>query len=318
MTTVGILGNILVLYITHCRWKGTLFTFFINVLAWLDLTNLMLAMPTLLAITVNDQSPHFTAACGFTTFVALVTGFSSAVFLVVIAADRFRKLCQTHKRQIQLPLARSLSTACILLGLALSIPGLWVFGRNTVTFTGDVHPVSISYCFVRNDANSTLLISWIVILGVLFMAISTSLLVLYGFTVLALRKNFRRVSMARRPSQASISSKRVSRKHAKVFIAVTVVFFASYAPYLVTVVLSVTNTSGRFDMGAVAKAFFDFAKLIPLLSNTANPAIYSLTSQRFRQECSKLFTHLPCRQMLSVQRKDSTTVSELSNHSESG
>lgn len=31
MTTVGILGNILVLYITHCRWKGTLFTFFINV-----------------------------------------------------------------------------------------------------------------------------------------------------------------------------------------------------------------------------------------------------------------------------------------------
>lgn len=28
-----------------------------------------------------------------------------------------------------------------------------MFGRNTVTFTGDVHPVSISYCFVRNDVS---------------------------------------------------------------------------------------------------------------------------------------------------------------------
>ena len=104
-----------------------------------------------------------------------------------------------------------------------------------------------------------------------------------------------------------------------VFIAVTVVFFLSYSPYFVTVVLLMVNRSTENAMGPVAKAFFDLAKLFPLLSNVSNPIIYSFTSERFRSECKKVLRFRPCMRALSLGRKDSvtTTSHEMSQSEES-
>ena len=101
-----------------------------------------------------------------------------------------------------------------------------------------------------------------------------------------------------------------------VFIAVTVVFFVTYSPYFVTVVLLMVYRDSQNAMGPVAKAFFDLAKLFPLLSNVSNPVIYSFTSERFRSECKKVFKLRPCRQALNLRRKDSVTTSHEMSQSE--
>ena len=72
----------------------------LQVLAWLDMSNLLLALPMLLVITVRDDTPHFLPLCRCTTFVALFTALTSTCVLVVIAANRFRKLCQPQRSQV--------------------------------------------------------------------------------------------------------------------------------------------------------------------------------------------------------------------------
>nr|KAG5713041.1 hypothetical protein BaRGS_021835 [Batillaria attramentaria] len=295
------------------------FRFTDQVLAWLDMSNLVIAMPSLLAITIRDDVPGFTAACKTTSFVAIFTATTSACVLAVIAANRFRKIVQPARSQVKLVLAKKLCAACFVFGACCTIPTVFIFGRDTVTYHGDVQPVNISYCFLQLDDNIPVIITWAVVQGTTFMTITGLLVTLYGFTIRSLRIHDKRIStMRRRPSAVSNVSKTISKKHTLVFIAVTVVFFASYSPYLVTIIILLADRSIERSMNAIAKAFFDIAKLFPLLSNVSNPIIYSFTSEKFRQECKKVFKLRPCRRMLNLERKDSTTVShELSQSEES-
>ncbi|KAL8603125.1 hypothetical protein ACOMHN_059297 [Nucella lapillus] len=317
MMLTGVVGNLLVLYITHFRWKNSIFSFFIKVLAWLDMSNLVLAMPMLLVITVSDSTPHFLLFCKGTTLVALFTALTSALVLVVIAANRFRKLCHPQNSQVTLPLATKLTVGCFLFGAATSTPSVWLFGKDTVTYDSDAAlPANISYCFIKQQGNMSLLLTWAVLMGATFMLVTVALVVLYGFTISSLRRHDQRIAaMMRRPSAASNVSKNVFKKHTLVFIAVTVVFFLTYFPYFITVTLLLVNRSIESLMGPAAKAFFDLAKLFPMLSNVSNPIIYSFTSDRFRGEIHKIFQLHPCRKLL--RRKDSITASNSHEMSQS-
>ncbi|KAL8622104.1 hypothetical protein ACOMHN_056589 [Nucella lapillus] len=317
MMVIGILGNTLVLYITHFRWKSAIFNYFIKILAWLDLSNLTLALPILLAITVDADLSAFLPLCRFSSFVALFTAISSAVVLVVIAANRFRKLCHAAKSQVTLPLAKKLTVVSVLIGAAISSQGVWAFGRHTASFRGDHGPVNISCCFIQDEVSVPLMVSLAVVNGLTFGAVSTSLVVLYSLTIKALRQHDKRIeNMGRRPSAVSNTSKKVSKKHTWVFIAVTVVFFVTYAPYMLMVVLLIVDSAMESKMGPVAKAFFDLAKLCPLMSNVSNPIIYSFTSDKFREECRKVFKLRPCMKALNITRKGSVTTSVEMSHSE--
>ena len=64
------------------------------------MSNLVLTLPMLLVITVRDDTPDFLPLCRCTTFVALFTAITSTCVLVVIAANRFRKLCQPQRSQV--------------------------------------------------------------------------------------------------------------------------------------------------------------------------------------------------------------------------
>lgn len=314
MIVVGALGNALVLYVTHFRWKQSIFSFSIKTLAWLDVSNLLVALPMLLVITVQEDTPHYSPLCRCLSFVALFTAVASACVLVVIAANRFRKICQPQRSQVTVSLAFKLTIGSFVFGASISIPSGWIFDRNTVTYSGGVN---ISYCFINHQAPLSLLVSWAVVVGLTFLAVTASLVVLYGFTVKALRAHDRRLStMSRRPSSTSNSSKSVSRKHTMVFIAVTAVFFMAYSPYFITVILLLVNVSMENSMGPVVKAIFDIAKLFPLLSNVSNPIIYSFTSAKFRGECKKVFKFRPCLKALNLIRKDSVTTSHEMSKSE--
>ncbi|XP_076449450.1 uncharacterized protein LOC143285890 [Babylonia areolata] len=311
MMATGILGNALVLYVTHFRWKSAIFAFFIKILAWLDMVNLTVSQPMLLAITVDTTTPSFLPLCRLLSFVLLFTGASSAIVFVIIAANRYRKICHLSKSQVTLSLAKKLTGGSLVVGAGISLLGMWVFGRHTASFPGPHGPVNLSCCFVQDGVSVALLGSFAAVTGVTFMTVTGSLVLLYGFTIRALRKHDHRQStMVRRPSTVSQSStKRVATKHTYVFIAVTVVFFVTYTPYLVMMVLLIIIPDLESNMGPAAKAFFDLAKLFPLLSNVSNPVIYSFTSDKFREECRKVFKLRPCLRRLGGERKNSVTTS---------
>ncbi|CAG5114573.1 unnamed protein product [Candidula unifasciata] len=301
MMVVGIVGNLLVFYIYHFRWTSNSVTLFKRMLAVLDLASLTLACPALLYLTARSRSSAFVATCIFTSFVALGTAIASSCVLVIIAVDRFLKLCLLRKTGVGPRLSKQLFAVSVIFACAINVPCVWIFGMSTIYYQN--YHVQITYCFISNESKNTpIFLVYSALLVFVFITVSTVLVVLYYKIVKTLRDlSNKHDELKRRPSLATGTEalkkekqSQVMRNSAMVFIAVTVVFFASYAPYFVTLVLSMTETSVEGAMSPAGKAFYDLAKLCPLVNNMANPFIYSFTSDRFRDEVKKMLTFKTC------------------------
>uniref|UniRef100_A0A2C9LCK2 G-protein coupled receptors family 1 profile domain-containing protein n=1 Tax=Biomphalaria glabrata TaxID=6526 RepID=A0A2C9LCK2_BIOGL len=330
MMVLGIAGNLLVFYIYHFRWRSNTVTLFKRMLAVLDLCNLVLALPSLLYTVVNPGSDGFQVNCIFMSFVALSTAIASGCLLVIIAADRFMKLCLLRKTGIGTILAKKLFAVSVIIACLLDIPTVWLFGMTTVVFKH--YQVQVSYCFIKTESkNGVIFYVYIAMLSLVFMAVMAALFVLYAKVIIVLRRLAEKHDeLKRRPSLAGGAEtlKRqkqteVMQKSAVVFIAITVVFFASYAPYFVTMIISMLDQSVEAAMSPGLKAIYDLAKLSPLANNVANPFIYSFTSEHFREEVKNIFTFKACekgffrRRAFSFSRSDrSKEISEISDSRE--
>ncbi|CAL1541356.1 unnamed protein product [Lymnaea stagnalis] len=325
---MGTLGNLLVFYIYHFRWHSNTVTLFKRMLAVLDLANLLLALPSLMTITLNAKSSSFMVHCILTSFVALSSAIASACVLVIIAADRFMKLCLLRKKGVGILLAKKLFATSVIVSCILNIPSVWIFGKDNVEFFN--YNVGVTYCFIQTESKQgALFIAYVTMLGLVFITVSNVLVVLYYKiirTLIALSNKHE--ELKRRPSLAGglevikkQKQSEVMRKSAIVFIVITVVFFASYAPYFVTMIISMTDHSVEGSMGPALKALYDLAKLSPLANNVANPFIYSFTSDHFRKEVKDIFTFKTCkkdffrRRAFSLSRSDRSR--ELSTISDS-
>ncbi|KAH9489860.1 hypothetical protein Btru_037316 [Bulinus truncatus] len=328
---LGVAGNLLVFYIYHFRWRSNTVTLFKRMLAVLDLCSLVLALPSLLYTVINTNSPSFLVNCIFMSFVALSTAIASGCVLVIIAADRFMKLCLLRKTGIGTVIAKKLFAASVLLACILNIPTVWIFGKSNVVFSN--YNIKIGYCFIRTESkNGEIFIVYISMLSVVFMVVVAALLFLYTKIIITLRKLAEKhEDLKRRPSLAggaeSLKKQKqtqVMQKSAIVFIAITVVFFASYSPYFVTMIISMVDQSVEGSMGPWLKAIYDLAKMCPLVNNVANPFIYSFTSEHFRKEVKNIFTFKTCqkgffrRRAFSFSRSDrSKEISEISESADS-
>ncbi|RUS89686.1 hypothetical protein EGW08_002504 [Elysia chlorotica] len=301
MMVVGVIGNLLVFYIYHFRWRTNTVTLYKRMLAVLDLCNVVLALPPLLYITIHPDDPSFYSLCAFTSFIALGTAIASGGVLVIIAVDRFLKLCLLRKTGVGSLFSKQLFAVSVAVAVVINVPTVWIFGRDTVHFPQ--HHVTVSYCFIRTESKSGgLFLGWGAVLALVFLSITVSLVYLYWCVVRRLRDlSDKHDELKRRPSvgvakEAVVKQKQseLMRRSCLVFISVTVVFFVTYLPYFVTLVLSmVTPDLGR-DMSPALKALYDLAKLSPLLNAVSNPFIYSFTSDNFRKEVIKLATCRAC------------------------
>uniref|UniRef100_A0A0B7AIL5 G-protein coupled receptors family 1 profile domain-containing protein n=1 Tax=Arion vulgaris TaxID=1028688 RepID=A0A0B7AIL5_9EUPU len=301
MMFIGIVGNLLVFYIYHFRWHSNTVTLFKRMLAVLDLASLTVAFPCLLYVTASPHSQSFSATCILTSFVALGAAVASGCVLVIIAVDRFLKLCLLRKTGIGYMLSKKLFVASIIFACLTNIPCVWIFGRNTVYY--QAYNIKVSYCFISSGSIQTpVFLVYAALLAVIFLSVSFILTILYYKIVKQLRElSKKHDELRRRPSLAGGTEimqrekqSEVMRNSAIVFIAVTVVFFASYTPYFVTLVLSMADASIEGSMSPSVRAIYDLAKCCPIINNMANPFIYSFTSDRFREEIKKMLTFKTC------------------------
>ena len=187
------------------------------------------------------------------------------------------------------------------IAIIINIPTMWIFGRDTVQFPH--YRVTVSYCFIRTESKSDgLFLGWGAILALVFISITVALVYLYWCVVRKLRDlSDKHDELKRRPSVGVVKDAIVKQKQSEimrrscvVFISVTVVFFATYLPYFITLVLSMSQPNLVGRMSPQLKALYDLAKLSPLFNAVSNPFIYSFTSESFRQEIIKLATCRTC------------------------
>ncbi|GFO31923.1 neuropeptide y [Plakobranchus ocellatus] len=297
MMLLGISGNLLVYYIYHFRWRKNVVTLFKKMLAILDLCNMLLALPPLLYLTINPYDDSFLTLCDFTSFIALGTAIASGGVLVIIAVDRYMKLRLLRKTGVGSMLSKQLFAVSIITACIINIPTMWIFGRDTIQLR--FYNVSVSYCFIRKESYSSgMFLGWVAVLTIVFFSITVALVYLYWCVVRKLQDlSDKHDELKRQPSVGVVKESLVKQKQSEimrqsciVFIAVTVVFFATYMPYFITLIISMFSPDILEGMSPYHKAYYDLAKLCPLLSAISNPFIYSFTSKQFRKEVSRLFT----------------------------
>lgn len=206
---------------------------------------------------------------------------------------RYRKLCLLLNTGVDPLLSRKLLAVSVILGCAINIPTVWTFGKVSVYFGS--YTVYIDECYVVNEGRSFVFLLHAAMMVALFLIVSVTLSVLYYSIVTNLVRltakheelQNKPYTLPTEPSAARSVRGEVMKNSAIVFIAVTAVFFASYAPYFVVLALTMTGLLVERDMTPGMKSIYDVAKLSPLLNHMANPFIYSFIHKPFMHEVKK-------------------------------
>lgn len=132
LSIVGVIGNIHVLYIYGTKFKKTNQRIFILVLGYLDLFTCLVGMPFIITDLLLPLKFTSGLACKVLRCTNYFTGGSSAFLLVVIAVERYRKICHPLESQMTIKGAKVTSFLALLLALLLSWPAAILYGFSTV------------------------------------------------------------------------------------------------------------------------------------------------------------------------------------------
>ena len=145
----GVAGNLVVITVYYFRFTGSTHRCFILVLASSDLFACFIGVP--FAISESFHAYNYTEhiSCRLLRFVLYYTCICSSLTLVLIALERFRKICRPLKPQMSVPMAKKalvFVNACI--AFLSASPSLVLYGRNTI-HTGVLNMTGTK-CFISD------------------------------------------------------------------------------------------------------------------------------------------------------------------------
>ncbi|WAR17303.1 CCH2R-like protein, partial [Mya arenaria] len=121
---LGTIGNILVLYFYGHKSKPSPSTSFIFTLAVFDILSCVVGMPMEIADLRFFFNFKSEVACKILRFITHFASISSALSLVVIAVDRFRRICRPFQRQLHIKHVKHLCVSVGVVSVLLSWPAL--------------------------------------------------------------------------------------------------------------------------------------------------------------------------------------------------
>ncbi|XP_060568445.1 muscarinic acetylcholine receptor M4-like [Ruditapes philippinarum] len=151
MMILGLPGNITVFYIYFFKWRRSTSRIFILFLAALDTLNCSTTLPMeiyLMRYSVNLDQPLL---CKLSRFSTYVMNSASALVLVGIAADRFKRICRPYQRAFSEAQSRYISIGAILFSMATTWPSLFLYGTRRVKLGN----VTGSSCLLQNEYDSS-------------------------------------------------------------------------------------------------------------------------------------------------------------------
>lgn len=146
MMILGLPGNIIVFYIYFFKWRRSTSRIFILFLAALDTMNCSLNLPMEIYIMRNSVKLDQPILCKLSRFSTYVMNSSSALILVGIAADRFKRICRPYQRVFSEDQSKYICLCAILLSIVSTWPSLILYGTRQVKLGN----VTGSACLLEN------------------------------------------------------------------------------------------------------------------------------------------------------------------------
>ncbi|KAH3851344.1 hypothetical protein DPMN_093824 [Dreissena polymorpha] len=188
LMTAGIFGNLHVLYVYVFRMKSSNHRVFILTLATLDFITCVVGMPFILVDLRNPLTFTLVAACKILRFVNYFICMSSALLLIVIAVDRYRKICVPFGKQMSRMVAKVSCLVVIGFSILLSWPAPVLYGQDIVMTSYE--NITGTRCYEENKFRGTKYMAYFneLLILVFFVALVV-LVVLYSLIWRVIRKH---------------------------------------------------------------------------------------------------------------------------------
>ncbi|XP_045179015.2 orexin receptor type 2-like [Mercenaria mercenaria] len=180
---LGFVGNFLVLYVYLFRYHQCNFRYFVLCLAVIDITSCLTSMPgELINLTYWYVYPG-REICKVKSFFNVFTACSEGLCILVIAIDRYRKVCQPLAWQITQTRAKYLCYAVYGTGLVMSAPYIFLWGTSTHPYGYKNRTVTMTTCGKDADFKDTVYpLRYSIAVEVIMSCCLITMLVLYIFT----------------------------------------------------------------------------------------------------------------------------------------
>ena len=299
---IGTVGNAHVLAIFRkLPDKQSTYPLFIKVLAIVDLATCVLQIPMEIFDIVSPYSRAILKVCKVFRFKQTLLLSLSVLILVLIAYERFNRICRPLKDQMAISKAKCLIGAVVLVSVVQSIPAAFLYGNNTIKIEKNL---TKTVCFIADEfMGSTFLLVTYGILCFEFVASACCIVLSYSFnkkTILAKRKNLLKRDLhvtdqtvlqisdeknyiaGRKtiyPSQSYLST----MKTTKTLLLVSGLFVIVFMPFVVLTACIGSHPSFKDNMDADELTLYHIGIRLILINNVANPFIYGFTDNRFKR-----------------------------------
>ena len=153
LMVLGIIGNLHVIFVYGFRMKPSNHRIFILCLGVLDLTTCCIGMPFVLVDLRKPFTFFMVPACKILRFINYFMCTASAWTLLVIAVDRYRKICVPLGKQMSLTVAKAIIVVVMGVSLLMSWPAPVLYGHATVQTR--VQNISGVRCFTDDKFKDT-------------------------------------------------------------------------------------------------------------------------------------------------------------------
>ncbi len=304
---LGVPGNVVILYIYTRRINIYICGFFIKVLAIIDLTNSIGVIPAFLIYKIHP-SVNASLMCKYLSMFHNFSAITTGVLYVVIAVQRYKKICRPHQSQFTTLFAKKLTAGCITFSVLSGLPILFILTANEFyvewTSSSQTQLVVVPICDFTKESKrlklSLLFSSW---LFLLLVTVLTNLVVLYSLIGRQLKMQAKRLQAYNvHSSQSNIT---------KMFFSLAVIFLITLIPRIIQAVyFSQTKKLPQIKMEQLQ--IFDIVPQLPYVNCIVNPFVYGFSSRRFRHELRQLLClekHRENTSNTSASAPDSRTVS---------
>lgn len=181
LSVTGFIGNVLVCFIYGRVYKISNSRTFIMSLAVVDLFTCTIGIPMEIATLLDQYQFDSPWTCKISRFTNIFTTITSAVVLVLIAMDRYRKICRSLEWQITNKHSKILCLASVFAGIVLSWPALPLYGIKTteLVLSSTLNGTSTECSIDDSSKNTSLPLVYEALHTLVFLVGVFSLVILY-------------------------------------------------------------------------------------------------------------------------------------------
>ncbi|XP_062620099.1 neuromedin-U receptor 2-like [Saccostrea cucullata] len=300
--TVGVPGNIIVLYIYGFRLQGKHSgRYFIPYLALADLLALILSVALHAMTNFFPVTFKYNDLCSWSFTLAFLTTILSAFILLLISVQRYLKVCKPFDGQMTLFWRRTSLLLSLVLSIGLAIPSYFTFGSEMV-YNEEMN-VTGTACRRLTSSTQTVSLIHSVICALFMVAEAIALTFFYAEIAKVIFRRKREPLSTFYQTNSKENDKKKSNNVSLMFMIITIIFIISFITRLVTFILE-SAIVGIWERLSVAEyGIVRMVELFYIVNHLANPFIYAFMDDKFRSE---LKAGLFCKTKLETEQSENT------------